>query len=409
MHAASLLSWDSPNPLRTTRSADGTTIIFYSKEALEKHVLPKYFKHDRFRSLTRQLNSYTFLKVFCPSGLIKFQHPCFVLGQPDLLSKIIRRDFRKEQRREEVAKAMATAEAAEASGFNLYRAAHMVQASQMTRMAHGGGGGHYEEDRWRGESRGAGVSGGPGDGGSEGFKDAADEAGGGAVCSESRRDLRGAQYVRVEEDDEQDDDDEEKDEEDNGGGGGGDDDDDDDELESENGIASELVPEEGSRRKSPTRDSGAAVAPGAWCSLDHRRGPGGYGLVHTTVSPRASASDRATGAKATGSKTAVAAAGASTGAVAPWSVPTVLMASKGVQADKGVVSGAGCALHTVTVTAAKPRPPRKASGASVLLTPRAPFEAGAEMEGAVATKKNTLSHPHKRLVYLFLPSPSSCS
>ena len=79
-------------------SSDGKSFIVLNQEGFSKHILPKYFKHNKFSSFVRQLNLYGFRKVTpLTYGLtnheekIEFRHPFFMQGKANLLHLIKRK------------------------------------------------------------------------------------------------------------------------------------------------------------------------------------------------------------------------------------------------------------------------------------------------------------------------------
>ena len=70
----------------------GKYIIIRDRAECEERVLPVWFKHSRFRSLARQLNSYNFLKVVGSQHTTSFQHPLFMRGRFDLIGLISRKE-----------------------------------------------------------------------------------------------------------------------------------------------------------------------------------------------------------------------------------------------------------------------------------------------------------------------------
>jgi len=70
---------------------DGHGFIVVDHEEFSRIVLPKYFKHNKFSSFTRQLHLYGFslLKASSSNNMI-VTHPDFVRGRDDLLSSIKR-------------------------------------------------------------------------------------------------------------------------------------------------------------------------------------------------------------------------------------------------------------------------------------------------------------------------------
>ncbi|RHY22203.1 hypothetical protein DYB32_010269 [Aphanomyces invadans] len=78
----------------------GSSFAIYNWTALEKTILPTYFKPIKFESFARQLNSYGFKKTKLVENhtiVFEFTHPLFVRGQVDQL-KTIKRRRRRMQR-----------------------------------------------------------------------------------------------------------------------------------------------------------------------------------------------------------------------------------------------------------------------------------------------------------------------
>ena len=69
---------------------EGTTIRIYDSAKLAAEVFPKYFNHNNIPSFVRQLNLYHFKKVLEGPNILKFQHPEFKKGHPELLRNIVR-------------------------------------------------------------------------------------------------------------------------------------------------------------------------------------------------------------------------------------------------------------------------------------------------------------------------------
>jgi len=77
-------------------STDGRSFTIRDTDAFAADVLPKYFNHNKFQSFTRQLNFYGFIKQRSDPDLqahtkaVRFSHPYFRRGEPDLLHRITR-------------------------------------------------------------------------------------------------------------------------------------------------------------------------------------------------------------------------------------------------------------------------------------------------------------------------------
>jgi len=70
---------------------DGQGFIVRDIVKFETIILPKYFKHNKFSSFTRQLNMYDFHKLRHKSHQKEFRHVFFARGKPELLSQIKRK------------------------------------------------------------------------------------------------------------------------------------------------------------------------------------------------------------------------------------------------------------------------------------------------------------------------------
>jgi len=74
-------------------SEDGTNFSVLDKSSFEEEILPMYFRHNKMRSFTRQLNIYGFVTFSSSNaaGALSFSHPLFVRGARAALDGIKRR------------------------------------------------------------------------------------------------------------------------------------------------------------------------------------------------------------------------------------------------------------------------------------------------------------------------------
>ncbi|KAK1732571.1 heat shock factor family protein [Skeletonema marinoi] len=68
--------------------ADGTGFVIHDKDAMMNDITPMFFNHTKFRSFTRQLNLWGFLRTN-PRG-DNWKHKDFLRERPDLLKDIVR-------------------------------------------------------------------------------------------------------------------------------------------------------------------------------------------------------------------------------------------------------------------------------------------------------------------------------
>merc|ERR1711974_313493 len=78
----------------------GTSFLILQEHAFQKEVLPKYFKHDNLCSFIRQLNTYGFRKVsgskdVSTESVLEFEQPDFQRDQPNILSRLKRKQNKK--------------------------------------------------------------------------------------------------------------------------------------------------------------------------------------------------------------------------------------------------------------------------------------------------------------------------
>lgn len=77
-------------------SHDGSSFTIKDVDAFEIEILPQYFNHSKFSSFVRQLCFYNFTKERSDPDLqahtkaVRFSHPYFRQGEPDLLHNITR-------------------------------------------------------------------------------------------------------------------------------------------------------------------------------------------------------------------------------------------------------------------------------------------------------------------------------
>jgi hypothetical protein len=73
-------------------SSDGACFQVYKMDALEKQILPKYFKHGKFASFQRQLNNFGFRKwTKTRSSVCTFSHDIFIKRHPEYLNELVKK------------------------------------------------------------------------------------------------------------------------------------------------------------------------------------------------------------------------------------------------------------------------------------------------------------------------------
>jgi len=95
---------DQSNRALVSWSSQGRSFIVHDQVKFAKAILPNYFKHQKMNSFIRQLNMYGFKKVpklnegtlhASESDQIEFANEFFIRDEPDLLSKIKRKDGKR--------------------------------------------------------------------------------------------------------------------------------------------------------------------------------------------------------------------------------------------------------------------------------------------------------------------------
>jgi len=77
------------------------SFVVTSREALSRDVLPKFFKHNRLSSFTRQLHMYQFEKVK-DKGTLEWKHVYLNRGNPNLLCNIHRKQKCDDQKLKQI-------------------------------------------------------------------------------------------------------------------------------------------------------------------------------------------------------------------------------------------------------------------------------------------------------------------
>lgn len=72
-------------------SNDGLSFEVIDPKGMETEILPKYFRHDRFASMVRQLNFYNFKKIGKERSSWIYQHNFFQRNKPELLLQLKRK------------------------------------------------------------------------------------------------------------------------------------------------------------------------------------------------------------------------------------------------------------------------------------------------------------------------------
>jgi len=77
------------------------SFVVTSRESLSRDVLPKFFKHNRLSSFTRQLHMYQFEKVK-DKGTLEWKHVYLNRGNPNLLCNIHRKQKCDDQKLKQI-------------------------------------------------------------------------------------------------------------------------------------------------------------------------------------------------------------------------------------------------------------------------------------------------------------------